>query len=229
MASVQVKSALMLNTGEVVNLESTMTEGTETELTTLDGMYSVGNISLGQFANGKSITSIIQPPSAPNGISYAYIDRRGEIFCIMPVAVEGVQVKPCPMLKSFVLQAGDTLRVMAKTASNRLNALNTITADGIHSIFTATTTGDNAQSAVQIKSGQGLGESLTGKRIISHWATSIDGSKIESGGGFYYINDKGLPIGGTTATDPSKQQPTPNGTGGCMVNLNFVARIQTSA
>ncbi len=229
MASVQVKAALMLNTGELVNLESTMTEGTETELTTLDGMYAVGSISLGQFANGKTITQIIQPPSAPNGIAYAYIDRRGEIFCVMPVAVEGVQVKPCSMLRTFVLQAGDTLRVMPKTAASRLNALNTITADGIHSIFAATTTGDNAQSAVQIKSGQGLGESLTGKRIVQHWATSIDGSKIESGGGFYYINDKGLPIGGTCATNPSKQQPTPNMVGGALINLNFVARIQTSS
>ena len=52
MAAVQVFASFKLNTGEVVNLQTQMTEGTETELTTLDGMYSVGSISLGQFANG---------------------------------------------------------------------------------------------------------------------------------------------------------------------------------
>jgi len=229
MAAVQVFASFKLNTGEVVNLQTQMTEGTETELTTLDGMYSVGSISLGQFANGKSITQIIQPPSAKNGISYAYIDRRGEIFCVLPVCVSGVQSEPVAPLRNFVLQAGDTVRVMAIAAATRKNAYNTITTDGIHSIFVATTTGDNAQSALQIKSGQGLGASLTGKSIAKHWATSVDGTLIESGGGFYIINDKGLPVGGVAATNPIKLQPSPSMFGGAMINLNYVARIQTSA
>ena len=229
MATVQVFASFKLNTGEVVNLQSSMVESTETELTTLDGMYSVGSISLGQFANGKSITQILQPPSAKNGISYAYIDRRGEVFCVLPVAVSGVQCEPTAPLRNFVLQAGDTVRVMAIAAATRLNAYNTITTDGIHSIFTATSSGDAAYSATQIKSGQGLGASLTGKTISKHWATSVDGTLIESGGGFYIINDKGLPVGGVAATNPIKLQVKPSRMGGAMINLNYVARIQTSA
>ena len=230
MATVAVNAAFMLNTGEVVNLQSNMVEGTETELTTLDGSYAVGNISLGQFANGKSIVGILQAPSAPNMCTYAYIDRRGEIFCILPTSVAGVASQPCSPLRNFILQAGDTVRVMASTAASRLNALNTITSDGIHSIFTATTSGANAQEGLQIKSGQGLGASLTGKTIVRHFATSIDGSKIVSGGGFYYISDKGLPIGGTVATNPTKlQSGKPNMMGGAQINLNFIARIQTSS
>ena len=64
MASVAVNAAPGRDTGEVVYLQTTMTEGTETELTTListtTGGYSVAATSLGTFANGKTITSIIQ-------------------------------------------------------------------------------------------------------------------------------------------------------------------------
>ena len=90
MANVVVEASLMLNTGEVVDLQTTMSEGTETELLT-STKYAVSAVSLGQFADGKVITQILQPPSAPNGIAYAYIERRGEILCILPVAKAGVQ------------------------------------------------------------------------------------------------------------------------------------------
>ena len=64
-----------------------MTEGTETELQTSTD-YAVSAVSIGQFADGKMITQILQPPTAPNGCSYAYIDRRGEILMVIPVSVE---------------------------------------------------------------------------------------------------------------------------------------------
>ena len=86
MASVTVHSTLMLNTGELVDLSATMSEGTETELT-IGTTYAVSAVSLGQFADGKTITQIIMPPTAPNGIAYAYIDRRGEIATCLPVGV----------------------------------------------------------------------------------------------------------------------------------------------
>ena len=72
MANVTVKSQLMLSTGELISLSATLAEGTEGELTT-NTTYSTSATSLGQFANGKVITQIVQPPSAPNGIAYAYI------------------------------------------------------------------------------------------------------------------------------------------------------------
>ena len=89
MATVTVQASFMLTTGEVVDMSTSMAEGTETELTT-STTYAVSAVSIGQFADGKVITQIIQPPSAPNGIAYAYIDRRGEILCVLPVAIEGV-------------------------------------------------------------------------------------------------------------------------------------------
>lgn len=228
MASVAVQASFMLNTGEVVDMKSTLTEGTEGELQTSTD-YAVAATSIGQFADGKVITQILQPPSAPNGIGYAYVDRRGEILCVLPVAVAGIQNEPQPMLRSFALQAGDTIRVMASTAASRLFSYNVLTNAGVHAIFTGTPSGAANTSLTHIKSGQGLGASLTGQAITCHFATSVDGSKLDSGNGVYILNDKGLPVGGVAATNPIKLQPEKSTMGGAGIFLNFVARVTTNA
>jgi len=228
MANVVVEASFMLNTGEVVDMQTTMAEGTETELQT-STKYAVAAVSLGQFADGKVITQILQPPSAPNGIAYAYIDRRGEILCVLPVAKLGVQNMPATPLRSFALQAGDTLRVMANTASDREFAYSVVTNSGVHAIFAATPSGAADTSLTHIKSGQELGQSLTGQTIVTHFATSVDGSKLTSGGGVYILNDKGLPVGGVAATNPSNLQPDACMMGGASIFLNFIARVTTSS
>ena len=228
MANVSVQASFMLNTGEIVDMKTTMAEGTETELQTSTD-YAVAATSIGQFADGKVITQIVQPPSAPNGISYAYIDRRGEILCILPVALAGVQNEPEAPLKSFSLQAGDTIRVMASTAASRLFSYSVLTNTGVHAIFTGTPGGAANTSLTHIKSGQGLGASLTGQAIVCHFATSVDGSKLDSGGGVYILNDKGLPVGGVAAANPIKHQPEKSTMGGAGIFLNFVARVTTNA
>ena len=227
MASVAVQMSVMLNTGEVVDLKSTLTEGTEGELKTSTD-YAVSAVSIGQFADGKMITQILQPPTSVNNCSYAYIDRRGEILMVIPVAVAGVQNEPMPPCRNFTLQAGDTIRVMASTAASRLFSYNAITNQGVHSIFTATVSSGN-NVLTHIKSGQGLGQSLTGQSIIGHFATSIDGSKLDSAGGVYLLNDKGLPVGGVCATNPINLQTRKSMMGGAGIFLNFVARVTANA
>ena len=228
MANVSVQASFMLNTGEIVDMKTTMAEGTETELQTSTD-YAVAATSIGQFADGKVITQIVQPPSAPNGISYAYIDRRGEILCVLPVSLAGVQNEPEAPLKSFSLQAGDTIRVMASTAASRLFSYSVLTNTGVHAIFTGTPGGAANTSLTHIKSGQGLGASLTGQAIVCHFATSVDGSKLDSGGGVYILNDKGLPVGDVAAANPIKLQPEKSIMGGAGIFLNFVARVTTNA
>jgi hypothetical protein len=227
-ASVAVKAAFMLNTGEVVDMNTTMTEGTASELQT-STTYSVSAVSIGTYAEGKVITQIMQPPSAPNGIAYAYVNRRGEILCALPVAKEGVQSQPCPMPFAFTLQAGDTIQVMANTAADREFAYSVICNDGVHAIFAGTPSGAGNTDLTHILSGQGLGASLTNKAIVAHWATSVDGSKLTSGGGVFVLNDRGLPIGGTAATNPANLQPKSNNAGQSVIGLNFVARVSTSS
>lgn len=228
MANVSVQASFLLNTGEVVDMKTTRAEGTAGELQTSTD-YSVSAVSIGTYGEGKVITSILQPPTAPNGIAWAYVNRRGAILCVLPVAVAGVDSEPCPMPLNFVLQAGDTIQVMANTAADREFALSVITNQGTHAIFSGTPAGAANTDLTHILSGQGLGASLTNQAIVSHWATSVDGSKIDSGGGVYYLNDRGLPIGGTVATKPQNLQPKPNQMGGAMIGLNFVARVTTNA
>jgi hypothetical protein len=228
MASVSVQASFKLNTGEVVDMKTTMTEGTESELLT-STKYSVSAVSIGTFAEGKVLSQILQPPTAPNGISYAYIDRRGEILCIVPVAVAGVQDEPMPMLRTFALQAGDTLRVMASTAASKAFAYNAVTSGGVHSIFAVTPTTANDYEVLHIKSGQGLGASLTGQQIACHFATSVQGSALDSGGGLYILSDRGLPIGGVTAVNPINLPIVKSYMGGAMIGLNFVGRVTTNA
>ena len=186
-------------------------------------------MSIGQFADGKVITQIIQPPTAPNGIAYAYIDRRGEILCVLPVAIAGVQCESETPLKTFALQAGDTIRVMANTAADKEFAYSVVTNAGVHAIFANTPTSAGNYELTHIKSGQGLGASLTGQSIICHFATSVQGSALDSGGGVYILNDKGLPVGGVAATDPGNLQLVKSNLGGAAIFLNFVARVTTNA
>lgn len=227
MANVTVQSQFMLNTGELISMSGTLTEGTEGELTT-STTYSTSATSLGQFANGKVLTQIVQPPSAPNGIAYAYIERRGAIICSLPVGIQGIQSKPCAMPFPVQLQAGDTLQVLANTASNRTFAYSVITGSGVHAIFSGTPTGAGNTDLTHILSGQSIGQSLTGQTIVRHFASSIDGSKLSSGG-VLCLNDRGLPVGGCSATNPNSLQPEFNMMGGYGVNLNFVARVTTSS
>jgi len=228
MANVTVKSQLMLSTGELVSMSGTLAEGTASELQT-STTYSTAATSIGQFANGKTITAIVQPPTAPNGIAYAYLERRGAIICVIPVAIDGVQDQPCPMPAMIQLQAGDTIQVMANTAADREFSYSVITNQGVHAIFSGTPGGAGNTDLTHILSGQTLGSSLTNQTIISHWATSVDGSKLDSGGGVFVLNDRGLPIGSCVATVPQNLQPKPNEMGLSTIGLNFVARVITNA
>jgi hypothetical protein len=228
MANVAVQASFQLSTGEIVDCKTTLTEGTEGELLTSTD-YSVSAVSLGTYAEGKMITSIIQPVSAVNSCSYAYLDRRGEILMILPVQSAAVQDEPIMPSRMVTLQAGDTIRVMCSTSASRLFALSCITNAGVHAIFSGTPAGAGNTALTHIKSGQGLGASLTNQAIVQHFATSVDGSKLDSGNGVYYLNDRGLPIGGCAATNPTKLQPSLNSVGGAIIGLNFVARVTTNA
>jgi hypothetical protein len=228
MASVSVQASFLLNTGEVVDMKTTMSEGTQTELQT-STTYSVSAVSIGTYGEGKVLTQILQPPQAPNGIGFAFVARRGSILCVLPVAVAGVESKPCPMPFNFVLQAGDTIEVMASTAASRLFSYSVITNTGVHAIFSGTPSGAGNTDLTHILSGQSLGSSLTNQTVVTHWATSVDGAKLDSGGGVYILNDRGLPIGGTVATVPQNLQPKANMMGPARIGLNFQARVTTNA
>ena len=226
MANVTVHSTLLLGNGSVVDMSSTLAEGSFGELQT-STTYAVAATSLGTFADGQVVSQVLVPPTAPNGIAAAYINRRGSIACILPVAIDG-QVREMGGMLGFRLQAGDTLQVMPLTAASRVFTLSVKTSQGTSAIFQGTPSGAGNTDLTHILTGQGLGASLQGQTISMHVATSIDGSKLSSGG-VLHLNDRALPIGGCAAINPTTQQPSWSSQGGAPVALNHVARVTTNA
>jgi len=225
-----VTAAVMLNTGELVSLQATATDGTESEMQTSGTVGAGGGItatSIGTYANGKIITHFIQPVSASGQVQYAYLARRGEILrCIeiggseqmnQPVAIAPIQ-----------LQAGDSIRILtgAATADVRQVNYSVVCSDGTNAIFTAqpSTASSGSVSLTHILSGQGLGESLTGRAIASHYATGTEGARYASGS-VLLVNDRGLPMGGSIVVNVSNQPMRPNNVGGALVQLNWQAQV----
>ncbi len=225
MANVTAKCTLLLGNGTVVDMASTVAEGSTQELLT-STTYAVAATSLGTFADGQVIAQVLNPVSAPNGISYAYINRRGSIACILPVAVEG-QVLSTGGALGFRLEAGDTLQVLALTSASRAAAYCVKTAQGTSAIFAVTPSGAANNDMSHILTSQSLGSSLQNQVITSHFCTSKDGSNLSTGG-VMHLNDRSLPISACPAINPQAQQPSFL-MGGAPVALNHVARLQTSA
>ena len=230
MTTQSVSAQFGLNTGEQVNMLTTVTDGLESELLTSGVVTAAGGVSaqsLGTFADGKVITQIIQPPAASTKIIYAYISRRGEIAKVVPV-VSGVVVSQ-PLPCAFRLQAGDTLRVLtAASNTDRTAAYNVTTNQGVHAIFSVKPTGAATNQLTHILTGQTIGQSLTGQSLASHFFNSTDGAKYR-GGSALVLSDRGLPVGACIATSQTDLQVNANMMGLCGIALNFQAVCITTS
>ena len=239
MTTQSVSAQIMLNTGESVHLQSNITDGTESELKTAGNNVSSGGgvsaQSIGVFAEGKAITSFIQPVTAATKCVYAYISRRGEILKVLPVATNAtdsaVYSKPYPC--NVVLQAGDTIRVLTIASATARNcAYNVVTNRGVNAIFAVTPTGGSAggtsNELTHILTNQGIGSSLQGQQIMSHFTNSSDAPKY-MGGSVLILNDRGLPIGSSLAVNQNKLQVEPSMMGTCGIGLNFQAVVLTTS
>jgi len=220
----------MLNTGEIVDLRTTCTDNQTNELL-VSTDYAVSAVSIGTYAEGKAIAQVISPITAATGYAlYAYVNRRGNIQSILPVGRAGVLWTPQMPMASFTFEAGDTIEVFCVAAANagRYAAYSLITAQGTHAIFSGQAASGNV-ALTHILSGAGIGGALTNQSIRSHFFVSDEDALITSGNGVYILNDRGLPVGACTATNPANQQPIMNNMGGCAIGLNFVARLSCSA
>jgi len=225
-----VTASVMLNTGELVSLQGTFTDGTEAELLTSGTVGAGGGIaatSLGTYANGKALTHFIQPVAASGQIQYAYIARRGEILRCIEIG-SSEQMNGPVSIQPVQLQTGDSIRVLtgAATADIRQVNYNVVCNDGTNAIFSAQpgTGTSGSVSLTHILSNQGLGESLTGRQIVSHYATGTEGARYASGS-VLLVNDRGLPQGGSIVVNVSQQPMLPNNIGGAMVMLNWQAQV----
>ena len=199
MANVNVSGFLNCSDGTVIPLSATLAEGTESNLTT-NTTYTVAASNIGDFAPGKTVVSgSIQ---GQNGIAYAYILRQGLVAAIIPVSKKGISGDGAyPLCAPFTLQAGDILRCMANTATDREAAVCVYTNRGVSRIFVVTPSGGATNEPVDLQTGNGLGDTLQGQVIVKAFCTSIDGNKID-GGGSLALNEKGIPVGAVPANSP---------------------------
>jgi len=227
-----VTASFQLNTGETVDMYTSMTEATNATTTTelvTSTKYAVSATSIGTYANGKMITSITQPVTGSNNVVFAYLERRGAIMMILPVAKRGVQSSTRSPYANIILQAGDTIQVCTAAAATRSVGYNVITTSGVHAIFSGTDANGDVE-LTHCLSGQGIGASLTGQTITAQFGTQCPASSVlNTSAGVYVLNDRGLPVGASPLTVLTNVQPVINSTGLATIGLNFVARVTSSA
>jgi hypothetical protein len=226
MANVTVSGMLVCSDGTNIPMQNTsQAEGTEFTLQT-SSTYTVVQQNAGDYAPGKTIThATIQ---APNGIAYAYVLRQGLIGVILPISVKGAsQNSAAALCRGWTLQAGDQIRVMANTATDRECAVSVYTNQGVSRIFVATPSSGTTTELVDLQTSNGLGDTLQGQTIVKAFCSSVDGSKID-GGGVLALDEKGVPVGCVPANSPIVQA-LDFGMVSIPVNLNYKFSLVTSS
>ena len=231
MTTSTVTASFRLSDGTVADMSSSITDNATGEQLLTSTVYSVSAVTIGTFAEGKSISQIIQPPTALTGtVFYSYVSRRGNIQMILPTAEAGEQWVPQAPLGRLVFQAGDTIVCFTQPDANapRTCAYSCVTNTGTHAIFSGSAASGNV-ALTHILSGASIGGALTNQAVSKHFFISDEGALLTSGGGVYILDDRGLPLGGCAAVDPSNQQPQMNSMGLVNIQLNYSLRITCSA
>jgi hypothetical protein len=204
MATNTVTGNLVCSDGTNIPLKLDLVEGTETNLTT-DTAYTVTAANVGDFAPGKTVVGGLV--SCDNGVGYAFILSQGLVAAIIPWSIKGAVTDGQPALcQPYTLKAGDIVRCMSQTAADRGASAAVYTARGVSRIFHVTPSGGATNELVDLQTGNSLGDTLQGDRIVKWYGTSVDGLKIETEG-FYAVDALGNVIGSCSATNPITQQP----------------------
>tara|TARA_R110002110_G_scaffold301283_1_gene515384 strand:- start:120 stop:809 length:690 start_codon:yes stop_codon:yes gene_type:complete len=229
MANVQVTGSIRFSDGSSVPLlNAAMAEGTLTELQTDSGFTTVAQ-TLGSYAPGKTVVGGFI--AAANNASYAYILRQGVILATIAVGATGAVNKGQMPTKNVRLMPGDSIQVMAVTASDREISVYAHCSDGTQQIFAATPSSGATNTLTSVITGNGLGETLQGKTITQ---VSVNGpsaanvAKISSAGGVVFLDAQGSPIGASHATVVAAAQPMPIAFN-TRVQLNFALQCVTTS
>lgn len=226
MANVTVVGTL-LTTGmdEIPLRNDSQAEGTEFSLTTDTNITTVAQ-DVGSYKPGATVTHGYI--ASANSISFAFVLRQGVVIALIPVAAPGVQGQLLPLSNPVTLVPGDDVRVLSLTATARNAALCVLTNRGIARIFVGTPSGAGTTDLLDTQTSNSIGDTLQNQSVVQAYFTSVDGSKIVSGGGAWIRNPSGQIAGAIPATNPQKVPAAPS-----MVNipisLNFTATVVTNA
>lgn len=226
MANVAVSGHATFTNGEAVPLTaSAMPEGTLTEILT-DANFTVVAQSLGTYAPGKTVTSLMVGATNAGGI--VYILRRGLPIMFGFAGKSGVVTYGNKMgAKSVTLEPGDQVMVEINAQATRECFFVAHCASGVERAFSVTPSGSGAHSLLDTITGQKIGNVLQGQRITHAYAVSVDDQKITSGG-VVILNAKGAVVGVCAAgnTREAQQCFSPFN---ASIGLNFDAQIITSS
>jgi len=225
MATNTVTGNLVCSDGTNIPLKLDLVEGTETNLTT-DTAYTVTAANVGDFAPGKTVVGGLV--SCDTGVGYCFILSQGLVASIIPWSIKGAVTDGQPALcQPYTLKAGDIVRCMSQTAADRGASAAVYTARGVSRIFHVTPSGGATNELVDLQTGNSIGDTLQGDRVVKWFGTSVDGAIIETQG-FYAVDALGNVIGSCSATDPATQQPA-FAMASVPIQLNYKFQFLTNA
>jgi len=225
MATNTVVGNLICSDGTNIPLKLDLVEGTETNLTT-DTAYTVTAANVGDFAPGKTVVGGLV--SCDTGVGYSFILSQGLVAAIIPWSIKGAVSDGQPALcQPYTLKAGDIVRCMSQTAADRGASAGVYTASGVSRIFHVTPTGGATNELVDLQTGNSIGDTLQGDRVVKWYGTSVDGLLIEDQG-FTAVDALGNVVGSCSATNPIVQQPA-FAMASVPIALNFKFQFLTSA
>jgi hypothetical protein len=224
MATNTVNGNLVCSDGTNIPLKAEIAEDTEADLTT-DTVYTVSAQNVGDYAPGKTVVSGIV--TADNSISYAYILSQGLVAAIIPVGAKGQAQFQDALCAPYRLKAGDKVRVLSLTAAARNAAMCCYTNQGVSRIFVVTPSGAATNELVDLQTGNSIGDTLQGQRIVKAFGSSADGNKIETPGAVV-VDNLGNVVGSVGLPSPQLQQPQFTGKS-IPVALNYKAQFLTNA
>lgn len=226
MANVTIVGYLRTNTGDQIPLSTaSIAEGTESTVQT-DATITITSQDVGTYKPGATVLS--GEIFCPNNGSYAYILRQGLVLAWLIPNVSGVSNREARLSNPVTLRAGDQVRVMAQTATNRTASLLVQTASGMSRIFTGTPSGAGTTNLLDITDSNSIGDTLQGQTIVQAVFLSIDGSKIISSGGAWIRNSSGQLAGAVPASNPTAVEPMPSSVM-IPIALNYTATVVTNA
>jgi len=227
MATNTVEGVLRCSNGQLIPLEGEVAESTETSLST-NTTYTTTAQSAGDYGQGWTVTNALV--TCDNGAGYCYILSQGLIAVTIPIGVKGVTGEMPALPKPYVLKPGDAVRVLNLAAATRTASLSVYTDRGECRIFYTSTapSGGGTHALTDLQTGNSIGSTLQGQKILSGYFTSVDGAKIESGGA-YIVTDGNNVVGSVSATNPIKKQPLSVAVFGAPIALNYTAVFKTNA
>ena len=225
MATNTVEGILICSDGFQIPLEADIAENTEASLTT-NTTYTVTAQDAGSYAQNKVITHGLV--TADSSISYAYVLSEGLIACLIPVGVKGVTCSIPQLCKPYKLKAGDTVRVLTLTATARNAAVGVYTNNGTERIFIATPSGAGSNELVDLQTGNSVGSTIQGQRIMKAQFLSVDGTKVETPGAIVVDAQNNI-VGSVPMVNPQKTPAGMEMSFPIPVDLNFTMSFKTNA